>query len=381
MSRRTRSASAISENSIVFFQGGHNHDGISSSLINTDQYSIYDFIVGKTGSNERQIKQQRNFDNLKTVISNIVINDVLGPSGVRLLPNSVQSVHIAAGAITANELAANIVLVNNVISSNNYVPNTSGWVLYSNGTAEFGAASIRGALVAAEVSIDALNFWEPGWFRVGFDSNNFMEFYNNNLTVAGEIRAVSGQVGDLTINPSYLHQGGTFAGTMDIGNLDDAAAGTGYDFIDAQGNDLAGVWIIGAQAGAPGNNLLLSSERIELWDDGMTATGYTLGIWKQGIEYSTNSDRIEFYYDPAPGVNGELYAYIHHSNGIITTYCIASCGSTSEPDPVSPPVGVSPVPVGVSSEPPAPCTPCGTECCTPTQTCAEIKGTLGCIGV
>ena len=48
-----RSSSGISENSILFFEGGHNHNGVSSSLIDTEQYSIYDFIVGKTGSNGR----------------------------------------------------------------------------------------------------------------------------------------------------------------------------------------------------------------------------------------------------------------------------------------------------------------------------------------
>lgn len=200
-----RSSSAISENSIVFFEGGHDHDGVSSSLIDTEQYSIYDFIVGKTGSNARQIRQQRNFDNLKTVVSNIVINDVLGPSGIRLLPNSVQSVHIAAGAITANELAANIVLVNNVISSNNYVPNTSGWVLYSNGTAEFGAASIRGTLTAGAVVINNNNYWySNGVFRVGSNSE-FMSFNGSDLSVTGDVTtgnltATGGTIGDLEIS-------------------------------------------------------------------------------------------------------------------------------------------------------------------------------------
>ena len=173
-----RSSNAVSENSIVFFEGGHDHDGISSSLIDTEQYSIYDFIVGKTGSNARQIRQQRNFDNLKTVISNIVINDVLGPSGIRLLPNSVQSVHIAAGAITANELAANIILVNNLIRSNNFdgtiasngiitSSGTAGWAITYAGSAVFDAASIRGAITASSISINANNFWNSSNFALG----------------------------------------------------------------------------------------------------------------------------------------------------------------------------------------------------------------------
>ena len=107
----------VSENSILFFQGGHKHDGVSSSLIDVTKYSIYDFIVGKTGDSARQSAQQRNYDSLKGVISSIITTDILGPSGVRLGPNSVQSVNISAGAVTASELAANIVLVNNIINN------------------------------------------------------------------------------------------------------------------------------------------------------------------------------------------------------------------------------------------------------------------------
>ena len=29
-----------SENSIIFFQGGHSHDGVSSALIDTNKYTI-----------------------------------------------------------------------------------------------------------------------------------------------------------------------------------------------------------------------------------------------------------------------------------------------------------------------------------------------------
>ncbi|MEY2973508.1 MAG: Chaperone of endosialidase [Pseudomonadota bacterium] len=228
-----RSSSAISENSIVFFEGGHDHDGVSSSLIDTEQYSIYDFIVGKTGSNSRQIRQQRNFDNLKTVVSNIVINDVLGPSGVRLLPNSVQSVHIAAGAITANELAANIVLVNNVISSSNYVLNTSGWAIYSNGVAEFDAASIRGTLTAAAVStpgvdilsngtLSANSFTLYGNGAIVTSSGNFSVSAGGVLTatganVSGNITASAVNAGISISSPSI--SGGSISGTsINIGS-------------------------------------------------------------------------------------------------------------------------------------------------------------------
>lgn len=190
---RIRSSSAISENSIVFFEGGHNHDGISSSLIDGEKYSIYDFTVGLSGSSGRQARQRANFNNLKTVISNVVINDVLGPAGIRLLPNSIQSIHIQAGAITANELSANIILVDNIIRSNNYVSGSSGWIINGNGVAEFDAASIRGTLTAAAVSTPGVDIFANGVLQASnfviqangaFGNNNFGVDASGNLTAA-----------------------------------------------------------------------------------------------------------------------------------------------------------------------------------------------------
>jgi len=228
-----RSSSAISENSIVFFEGGHDHDGVSSSLIDTEQYSIYDFIVGKTGSNARQIRQQRNFDNLKTVISNVVINDVLGPSGVRLLPNSVQSIHIAAGSITANELSANVALINNVIRSSNFngtiaangvitSDGSTGWAITWAGDAVFDATSIRGTLTAGAILINANNYWNAnGVFSVG-DGVNSLIYNGNTLVLTGEINANTGTIAGWQIGPGdYLRTGGNFLGDMTIGEIED----------------------------------------------------------------------------------------------------------------------------------------------------------------
>ena len=227
-----RSSSAISENSIVFFEGGHDHDGVSSSLIDTEQYSIYDFIVGKTGSNARQIRQQRNFDNLKTVISNVVINDVLGPSGVRLLPNSVQSIHIAAGSITANELSANVALINNVIRSSNFdgtiaangvitSDGSTGWAITWAGDAVFDSTVIRGTITAGAIYINTNNYWySNGSFKVGNNTNSLI-YDGSDLTLNGEINANTGTIAGWEIGPGdYLRTGGSFLGDMTIGEIE-----------------------------------------------------------------------------------------------------------------------------------------------------------------
>lgn len=126
---RVSGSSGVSESSIVFYNGGHNHDGISSSLIDTDEYSLYDWTVGYVGAGSRLSRQEANFDALKNVIANVVTETVLGPTGIRLAPNSLHAISIVSNTITADQLAANIVLVNNIIRSNNYVANTSGWAI------------------------------------------------------------------------------------------------------------------------------------------------------------------------------------------------------------------------------------------------------------
>jgi hypothetical protein len=232
-----------SENSILFFNGGHDHNGVSSSLINTNSYSIYDFVVGKIGDSARQNNQQKNYDNLKNVITNIVKTDILGPSGVRLGPNSVQSVNIAAGAVTAGELAANIVLVNNIISSGNFdgtvaangvitSQGTSGWAITSAGSAVFDSTAIRGTLTASAVSTPGIDILSNGTLVGGgftlygngaivTSGGNFQVDASGNLTannaiVTGTIYGSSGQIAGWTIDGNNLTAGG-FPGYITIG--------------------------------------------------------------------------------------------------------------------------------------------------------------------
>jgi hypothetical protein len=223
----SRFSSGISEGCILFFQGGHDHNGISSSLIDTASYSIYDFVVGNVGSSSRQANQQKNFDSLKSVISNIVKTDVLGPSGVRLNPNSIQSIHIEAGAVTASELSANIVLVNNIIRSSNFDGNvaangsitsngTVGWAISGDGSAVFDSSYIRGTITAGAVSTPGIDIDANG----NLTANAFSLFGNGAIVtssgnfsvsaggalsatganISGQIDATSGTVGNWDIS-------------------------------------------------------------------------------------------------------------------------------------------------------------------------------------
>jgi hypothetical protein len=107
---------AISESGIVFFSaGGHDHDGINSSIIKTGNYSIFDFGFGLVGNNQARIAQQElNQTAFKNYIIKTVNESVLEPAGVVLQDNIINSRNIIAGSITSTEIAANTITANNI---------------------------------------------------------------------------------------------------------------------------------------------------------------------------------------------------------------------------------------------------------------------------
>ena len=81
MSLRQRLSTGTSESSIVFFNGGHNHNGISSSLIDTSKYSIYDFTTDFLGTSARQQGPQAvNAGKFEEVVARIVKEKAEGES-------------------------------------------------------------------------------------------------------------------------------------------------------------------------------------------------------------------------------------------------------------------------------------------------------------
>lgn len=265
--RRVPLSTGMSESSIVFSSGGgHSHDGISSSLIDTTKYSIYDFTTNFLGSTTRQARQDANYKSFKSVVANIVKTDVLGPAGITPLPGSIKAIHIAANSITSNELAANIVLVNNIIRSNNYVQGESGWKIDSEGNAEF-----------------------------------------YNISALGYIGATSGIIGGFEINDLNIESGAYYDGTMTIGPAY-GPNGSGAVYIEA--SYAAGVSQYALYSG-------WGTEYGVFVNNPLSAPYQTLDINSEGIRYQHGAERFEFQYD-----NGILYAIIDG-----TPYCIYECGS------------------------------------------------------
>ena len=340
----SRFSSGISEGSILFFQGGHNHNGISSSLIDTASYSIYDFVVGNVGSSSRQANQQKNFDSLKSVISNIVKTDVLGPSGVRLNPNSIQSIHIEAGAITASELSANIVLVNNIIRSSNFDGNvaangsitsngTVGWAISGDGTAVFDSSYIRGTITAGAVSTPGVDILANG----SIVSNNFVVTAEGFIiaagaTIGGTITATDGSIAGWDIVGDDLRSGGGYPGDMVIGPNAEDLYGSFTGAIRIDKPVIPGVTSLIARYSGFGTHLSHVN----------TVSNTTLSrldMQSDGIVYQHGNQRFEFYYNSALD---KLYAVIDG-----TYWCIQECAAGPVPEPevseeVTPVVSVSP---------------------------------------
>ena len=214
MALRQTLSTGTSESSIIFFNGVHNHNGVSSALIDVSKYSLYDLTTDFLGTSARQTTQAFNYGKFKEVISRIVKEDVLTIAGIKLLPNEVKAENITAGAITADKLSANIVLINNVISSNNFngtvlangtitAAGTTGWAVSGQGQAVFDTTFIRGSLSASEVLTPGVDIYSNGTLAGGsfvlygngaiitsggnFSVDVYGQVYAESATIRGEI--------------------------------------------------------------------------------------------------------------------------------------------------------------------------------------------------
>jgi hypothetical protein len=179
--------------------------------------------------------KQRSFEDY---VIRIINSQVLQPAGLSLDPdtlngktiraNTITSTEIQArtitseeirtGTITANELTSNIVLVNNIIRSNNYVGSVSGWSIFSNGNAEFNNVKIRGDILSGAGVYAASNTPlfanAAGFFSLGnkitWDGSNLV--INGTVTLSGTNigtfdngdALTGGSIGGLSITSTYI---------------------------------------------------------------------------------------------------------------------------------------------------------------------------------
>jgi hypothetical protein len=216
-----------SENTIYFFpgRGGHSHDGNNSSLIDTTQYSLFDFSWGLLGDPDRRSTQSRNYDSFKNFVVETVNSSLIEPAGLVLQPgivngsahiisrsieansiaaNALTANEIAANTITSNELTANFVLVNTIIASNNFNgtynantfafsnAGTTGWAITSSGDAVFTNGQFRGNLF-----VGANDYWySNGAFALGGNTGIYRNVGEGitlgaNVTILGGVTATA----------------------------------------------------------------------------------------------------------------------------------------------------------------------------------------------
>jgi len=205
---------AVSETSIVFSSsGGHSHDGLNSSLIDTTKYSVWDFPVNTVYSTTpRASRQNAHIDQFRNFITSHVADNVLGPAGVTLRDNIISANNIIAGSINSNLIAANTIVAGNIaantittdllatdaITSLNY-SYTSGD--YSDAGTFFNLSD--GSITSAQFAIDS----------------------SGNASFAGDISGASGTfTGDLSGS-------NISGGTIDIGGSDSTSF-----HVDSSGN-------------------------------------------------------------------------------------------------------------------------------------------------
>ena len=193
---RIAGTSGASENTIVFSPaGGHSHNGRNSSLIDSNAYSMYDFsptFVGTEVNPDRAVRQENNRIALEDTIKRVVNNSVLAPAGIRLeqgslngsliIANTITANQIAANTITADELVSNIVLINNIIRSNNYTAGTGGtggvgWKISNDGSAEFSNVVVRGNIFS---NVGTIGGWTIS--NTSINSGNTYLYSNGQIT-------------------------------------------------------------------------------------------------------------------------------------------------------------------------------------------------------
>lgn len=226
------------ETGVTFFRsGGHNHDGVNSSPIATSNYSIFDFGVDVTTNNQdraRELNRDNNRNRFNQYISSFISTQVLAPAGIELAENSVRGIHIGAREISTDEIALNTITANNlaniitidtqIVQSGNYIANTSGWLLSSNGFAEFGNVKVRGEVNAtsgtfsgsitsnATITGGTISGGTISGGEININSGTFRVYSNGTMSasaanISGNITASGGTIGGWTIGSDFISGG------------------------------------------------------------------------------------------------------------------------------------------------------------------------------
>jgi len=174
--------------------GGHTHDGVESSLINGESYSLFDFRpTNRVSTIDRSNIQERNRESLKSFIVNTIKEDYIEFNNITIGPDVIGAQNIIAGSINSDLIAANTIVANNIAAN-----------------------TITTELLDTD-AIQSLNYDAPDGAEIYSDAGSFLDLSNGEFITPG-LRLYSN--GDLYISNSVVI-GGTTANTV----VDGAASG------------------------------------------------------------------------------------------------------------------------------------------------------------
>jgi len=161
----------IGEAAIYFYPGGgHSHDGLNSSLIDMSAYSIFDFEWQPEGGStplRNELRNQRYNQGFIPAIRTEIFKILHKDAGIHIQPGSIAGGILIANSVTATELSADLVLIDNVIRSSNFDGTIAeNGIITSTGTQGW-AITYAGDSVFRQLSIDANNFWNANGFKLG----------------------------------------------------------------------------------------------------------------------------------------------------------------------------------------------------------------------
>jgi hypothetical protein len=225
-------------------------------------------------------------------------------------------------SLTAAKLTAGSISVGDFIESTGYSPGTQGWRIHGNGFAEFGAASIRGQLTAAQIDSRGLTIrTASGDVILNAGSSEFVG--NVTGTVAGT--AASTVVNNASTALSTANTANTTANTANTtantanstANTANSTANTALSGLSTKLNNNARNILAGAGGLATGT---LN------WDSsGSRTSGFGLGITQTGITAYNSAGAVTFAINGSSGdafFSGQLSAASGTFSGTLTASAV-----------------------------------------------------------
>lgn len=244
-------SSAVSENSVVFYDaGGHSHDGRNSTLIDTTKYSLWDFAIDTIPTTSPRLSRQViNIDRFKNFIMNTVNDGLLSPAGITLGDGVVNTNNIVSGSITTVLIAANAVTADQILA--NTITTTE----------------------LATDSIKSINYVGPQ-SATGFSTTGtFLRLDTGDIMTPGLY--ANGATGSLTINAAIS------GGTIDIGGNDSSSF-----HVNSNGDVWSGS---GSYATAP---FKISSTGVVNVNQTIGLTNYSISIGSNQVYFVGNTATV-----------------------------------------------------------------------------------------